>query len=211
MEDPFCVVTRSNFQEISRAPTAQEGILLVGNVREYSSPPGKPTGAFEIDVFDCPSLELDDHKPAISISNPNTRNINQSLSRSYSLRRKPERTGDPDVDCARRFFETLPVGNNGEYQFQISPQCVLGCGADFSLGFVVFVYESEHMRDALFFLLQRMFFYWNHHDQHDEPPFVFTDTESHIIADYADADMKTGRVVQKNIAAGREADAMMGM
>lgn len=177
-----------------------------------------------IELFDRPKISRDHHfKGSISLSsNRGYRNLDGDTwgtglfdNRSYSLRAIPEPTGDRTWDIARSFFESLDLGNGYQFQIHVQSTCCMGVypkDTDHEYSFALYIPPKKRLDDVFNLVFTKIaekikigFKGWHKKD------IEFDQEAIKKIVKYIISDLKTNKIVMKNMAAGMEADAITGM
>lgn len=233
----FIVIEDGTIHHVAAELEAGNGIVIVADPEYAGSPADMLWGDFEIHLFDHPTIEFRRHSTMLVTKRGSEKRGSEECQtgwendREYRLTPRPKpRTkranddfykqlarlyGQPDnldelYEQVDHLFERLIVG---DYEFTIGFQASTGFDLGYKRARSLYVPRSASPQAALRYALNWMTDLWNAHTPPKGWPPHFKFQPEHVAAMvvYMLDDLRTGRVLQHNVGAGRMADAMTGL
>jgi hypothetical protein len=213
----FIIVKKNNRVKIGKKLRRLEGVILIAEPGSQSYQ--ENVRDIEISLFDRPKF----HRGSLSVYRGSEKingedwQTGYENDRAYRLSPIPPSSNDPTWQLARELFDRMGV--NRHYSFKIDFQSVVGRGIEAKEpGLTIYVPrdpEKANLRAAFHHSLKYLVEKLNRSivkaSQKDVKSSIVSDADIDRIVGYVMEDLRTGSVLKKNIAAGREADMVTGL
>ncbi len=196
----YIKITSKNLTEIKKALDLKKGkLLLYEPDLAYRLSSRKTERVF----MGSAHFHLFGNARIISSQFISASSFNHKESREYTLRQRIP-SDDLSWEVAYSFFNSLNLPNN--YVFQIYGQVMIGCPLFYERGRSLYIPNGKSLENALEDTLTVFV-----NEVNKENQTGLGKKEINLILEYAIEDLKTGKILEHNLKAGKAADAVTGL